>query len=90
MKALISPMEIRTDYKGDSGIRIAQVEPDDKIFEVAYPLHWIDCPDECIADVWWYFENICQIMPQPPEPPPEPPEINIEQEIDNVPINNAI
>lgn len=72
MKALISPQEKRTDYQGNVGERIAQVEPDDKAFPVAAPLFWTDCPDDCVADVWWYYNGTCEVMPQPPQPDPVP------------------
>jgi hypothetical protein len=36
--------------------RVAEVEPNDKVFTVASPLHWVDCPANCKADVW-YFKN---------------------------------
>ena len=42
MKALISPNEKVTDYEGNVGERVAQVEPDDKTFPGAAPLFWID------------------------------------------------
>lgn len=45
-KALISPNENN---------RIAQVA--DAEFEVAQPLHWVDCPDEVIADLWTYLDG---------------------------------
>lgn len=70
MKALISPNEKRIDYLGNIGERIAQVEQTE--FEVAPPLHWVDCPDDCVADVWWYYNGTCEVMPQPPEPEPLP------------------
>ena len=70
MKSLISPNEKVTDYEGNVGERIAQVEPDGKIFVVAPPLHWVDCPDDCEQDVWWYYNGYCQ--PQPVAPPPVP------------------
>jgi hypothetical protein len=71
MKALISPNEKRTDYQGNVGERVAQVES--QSFEVAAPLFWVDCADDCVADVWWYYNGICEVMPQPPAPPePEP------------------
>lgn len=72
MKALVSPQEKRTDYQGNVGERIAQVEPDDKTFPVANPLFWTDCPDDCVADVWWYYNGTCEVMPQPPQPDPVP------------------
>ena len=71
MKALVSPNEKRTDYQGNVGDRIAQVEPDDKTFPVGDPLFWTDCPDDCVADVWWYYNGVCEVMPTPPEPTPE-------------------
>jgi hypothetical protein len=69
MKALISPNEKRTDYEGNVGERVAQVEQ--QSFDVAAPLFWVDCPDDCVVDVWWYYQSSCQPMPQPPEPAPE-------------------
>lgn len=69
MKALISPNEILTDYQGNTGERIVQIEPDGQTFEVASPLFWSDCPDDCEPNMWWYHDNVCQPMPQPPAPP---------------------
>ena len=66
MKALISPNEQVTDYQGNVGERVAQVESDNQTFPVANPLFWIDCPDDCVADVWWYYQGSCQLIPQPP------------------------
>ncbi len=67
MKALISPNEKVTDYEGNVGARVAQVQ--ETTFEVAPPLFWTDCPDNCIADVWWYYQDTCQPIPQPPPAP---------------------
>jgi hypothetical protein len=64
MKALISPLEQVTDYLGNSGCRVAQVEP--LAFEVADPLYWIECPDDCIADQWYWIENGLRKIPQLP------------------------
>jgi hypothetical protein len=66
MKALISPNEKVTDYEGNVGERIAQVEQNE--FPVAEPLFWTECPDDCVADVWWYYNGVCEVMPTPPEP----------------------
>ena len=44
--------------------RVAQVEPDNKTFPVAEPLFWIDCPDDCKADQWYYKDSQIQIKPQ--------------------------
>jgi len=68
MKALISPNEKVTDYLGNVGERVAQVEPDDQAFPIAPPLYWTDCPADCVADKWWFYEGSCQPIPQPPEP----------------------
>jgi hypothetical protein len=70
MKALVSPQEKRTDYEGNVGDRIAQVEQNE--FPVAAPLFWTDCPNDCVADIWWYYNGACEVMPQPPQPEPEP------------------
>lgn len=39
--------------------RVAQIEPEDKIFKVAQPLHWVDCPESCVADEWYYKDGQC-------------------------------
>lgn len=49
MKALISPNE-----PAGNGVRVAQVSEDDKIFEVGLPLYWNDCPNDCVADMYYY------------------------------------
>ena len=61
MNALISPNEKVTDINGNVGERIAQVEPIS--FEVAAPLFWIDCPEDCLADLWFYFGGQCMPLP---------------------------
>ena len=33
--------------------------PEDQIFEVADPLFWTDCADECLANEWFYFNFQC-------------------------------
>lgn len=58
-KALISPEEKVTNTNSDIGQRIAQVEPEDQTFEVADPLFWTDCADECLANEWFYFNFQC-------------------------------
>jgi len=66
MKALISTIEPRLN-----GFRVAQVEPDDNVFEVPEALFWVDCPDNCVADQWFYSidTQMCEPIPQPdPEP----------------------
>lgn len=64
MKALISPLEPKAD-----GVRIAEVQPDDKIFAVAEPLYWVTCPDDCNADTWYFNTQINQCVEIPPYVP---------------------
>ena len=64
MKALISPLEPK-----ENGVRIAQVEPDDKIFVVAEPLYWFTCPDDCNADTWYFNTQLHQCVEIPPYVP---------------------
>jgi len=60
MKALISPLEIKTiryitkfvndepQYKVITDcLRVVEVKTDNEVFEVAPPLYWVDCPNEC-------------------------------------------
>jgi len=54
MKALISPLENN---------RICQIEPDNATFEIAPPLFWTTCPDDCTTE-WTYAEGQF-IAPQP-------------------------
>jgi len=70
MKALISPNEVRYDYLGNAGIRVADVSVNG--FEVAPPLYWIDCPDNCVPDLWWIYQNNLEEIPQPPIEPELP------------------
>jgi hypothetical protein len=63
MLALISPMEKVIDYLGNEGVRICQVESIS--FEVAQPLFWTACQDDCNADTWYYIQEQCRPIPQP-------------------------
>lgn len=56
MKALIET------YNYD---RIAQVEHDDMVFQVAPGLEWVDCPDDCTTE--WSYNNGQFIAPTEPE-----------------------
>lgn len=60
MQALISTNEPRY-----SGYRVAQVEPDDKIFPVASALFWTPCADNVVADKFWYDPSDNTIKPNP-------------------------
>jgi hypothetical protein len=44
--------------------RVAEVSPDGGIFEVAQPLFWFDCPEDCVADFWYYKDGQVQEKPQ--------------------------
>ena len=65
MLALISPMQKVIDYLGNEGVRICQVESIS--FEVARDLFWTACPDDCIADQWYYIQEQCLPIPIQPE-----------------------
>ena len=68
MKALISPEESSilhiVAWSGNppqpvlevypNSCRVAQVEPDDKVFPVGGALFWTDCSDDCVADMFYY------------------------------------
>ena len=81
MKALISPNESFnltwiSAWEDDAPVyseildfqRVAEVEPE--AFEVAPPLFWIDCPEDCKADEWYFKDGACYIKPTD-EPKPE-------------------
>jgi hypothetical protein len=63
MKALIASNEKVYLLDNSVGERVAQVEPDDKIFPVANPLFWMDCADNVVADQFYY--NGTEILPIP-------------------------
>jgi hypothetical protein len=44
-------------------VRVVEVEPDNKIFEVYPSLFWVDCPDDCKADAWYYKDGQVNIKP---------------------------
>jgi len=72
MKALISSIEIVHKYDGSVlGHRVAQVEQDNSIFEVAESLSWVDCADNIVADQWYFDPNDSQIKEIPLRPQPE-------------------
>lgn len=63
MLALISPMQKVIDCNGNEGVRICQVESIS--FEVAQPLFWTACQDDCVADQWYYIQEQCLPLPTP-------------------------
>jgi hypothetical protein len=62
MKALISPDEIINNNE-----RVAQVEQNTSIFEVASPLYWIDCPEYVTANDYVYNEQSNEFIRITPE-----------------------
>lgn len=84
MKALISPAETKTVsyieswqvvdgevtpvYKSiENCVRVAEVslEP----FDVAEPLFWIDCPEDCRSGSWYYKDGTVHAKPVDAEMP---------------------
>lgn len=45
-------------------MRVAEVKPDDATFEVNSLLFWVDCPDNCMADTWYYKDDAIYIKPE--------------------------
>jgi hypothetical protein len=79
MKALISPIEggvvkwvsawefvegsltpIYSDISGTQRVAQVEVEP----FEVASPLYWIDCSEDCVADQWYFKDGELHKKPE--------------------------
>jgi hypothetical protein len=76
MKALISTTEVCnirwvSGWDNDKPVyseildcqRVAEVVPDEKTFDVYETLIWVDCPDDCVADQWYYKDGQCYIKP---------------------------
>ena len=72
-KALISPNEVVTNFDATTGHRVAQVEDDANTFDVASPLYWTNCVDECVADQYYFDTTTNTILEKPVPPPPAPP-----------------
>lgn len=69
-KALISPIEARSDNNGNEGVRVAAVVEEE--FPVAEPFYWVDCPDDCVQDKWIYIDGQFVEVIDPPAELPEP------------------
>lgn len=52
--------------------RVVQTEQDGSVFEVAQPLFWADCPDDCQMDKWYYKDGQCHKKPENLEVPTTP------------------
>jgi hypothetical protein len=68
--ALISPEECLDLPDGVRLFRIAQVESDP--FDVALPLHWVECEDHIVADVFGWDGEKPVLVPVTPPQPDEP------------------
>jgi hypothetical protein len=70
MKALICPNTV-FEIDGSTAFRVAEVEA--SVFDVAEPLFWVDCPDTCVADQWYYdpASGTCIQKPEPESQPEE-------------------
>ena len=44
--------------------RVAEVVADDATFDVNPLLIWVDCPDDCVADEWYYKDETLYIKPE--------------------------
>lgn len=90
MKALIAPMQKRdiewvaSWVNSPEGLepvfdvvkdcfRVADVKP--QSFEVASPLFWVDCPDDCKADLWYYKDGVLAKRPDDAPRPNTPVEV---------------
>jgi hypothetical protein len=72
MQALISSTEEVYKYDGTPiGWRVAQVEPDDKIFPVADTMFWVTCADNVVADQF-YYDNVNKTIDAIPVKPVQP------------------
>lgn len=66
----IIPIEIYTTI--ENCYRVAEVA--ETTFEVAEPLFWTDCPDDCKADLWYYKDGVFYAKPTDvPQPAAETP-----------------
>jgi hypothetical protein len=69
-KALIAINEQVTRPNNRVECRVAQVEPEENIFDVAEGLFWVDCADDVIADRFTYslFTREITAIPTPTHP----------------------
>ena len=65
MKALISSNEPVVNFDGTTGLRVAEVTT--QTFEVNPALFWVDCPDDCVADLWYYDTTVNECLIKPVE-----------------------
>lgn len=67
-KALISTTELIL-----TGYRVAQVEDETNIFDVAEGMYWADCNDYIIADKFYFDVVTNSILPFPKQSKPNQP-----------------
>jgi hypothetical protein len=48
--------------------RVAEVRPDDQAFDVAEPLFWVSCADDCKAETWYYKGGLFEKPSNAPRP----------------------
>ena len=53
-------------------IRVAEEKPDNEVFELALPLYWANCSDECNPDSYYFKDGQFYSKPQD-EPVPSTP-----------------
>ena len=58
--------ETISNFDGSTGYRVADVV--NEAFDVALPLFWSDCDDECVSDLWYFKAEIGKCVPKPIEP----------------------
>lgn len=68
VKGVVNPLLPETWVPGttetiENCVRVAEVVPDNKVFEVHSNLFWVDCPDNCKADAWYYKNGQLNIKP---------------------------
>lgn len=52
--------------------RVTEVVPNDQTFDVYHTLIWVDCPEDCVADQWYYKDGVCSIKLQDVSQPNTP------------------
>lgn len=70
------PKPIYADYPNSS--RVCEVVQDDQTFGVGEPLYWTDCPNDVVADQWYYDNVTLQFIPVG-EAPPKPHQVAPDQ-----------
>ena len=56
--------QAKTTSTIEDTMRVAEVVNDGNTFEVYETLFWVDCPDDCQADAWYYKDGAVYIKPE--------------------------